>query len=88
VVLSAWNYLDDEDKDAVEEALFGEHLRVKFQVPRPICSRARFWAVLWPLGVILFILVKHKAEQISRGLSLGQQPNNRHSRTEGNRQDI
>src|SRR6266404_4316629 len=82
--------LDDEDKDAVEEAIeFLENIfGVEFQVPASkYVVESRFWAVLWPLGVILFILVKHKAEQIFAGVKFGQQPDNRHSRTKGNRQD-
>jgi len=82
--------LDDEDKDAVEEAIeFLENIfGVEFQVPASkYVVESRFWAVLWPLGVILFILVKHKAEQIFAGVKFGQQPDNRHSGAEGNRQD-
>jgi len=82
--------LDDEDKDAVEEAIeFLENIfGVEFQVPASkYVVESRFWAILWPIGVIVFILIKHNVERIFAGVRFGQQPDNRHSGTEGNRQD-
>jgi hypothetical protein len=71
--------LDAEDKQAVEEAIeFMENVfGVEFQVPASkYVVESRFYAFLWPLGVIVFILIKHKLEHIFTGANFSANPKN------------
>lgn len=82
--------MDEEDKESVEEAVsFLEELfGFEFQVSSTkYVVQSRMWALLWPLSVLLFVLVKHKFSQVlditTWTAKDGEQPNSGDSRTKG-----
>lgn len=84
--------LDDEDKDALDES--GEFLAdvfgVEFIVPESKAQlQWRGWAVIWVLGMVALIYVKHKFTDIVKKVQEGQrvQSDNRSDRTNGERQE-
>ncbi len=79
--------LDDEDKEAVKEAIeFLENVfGFEFQVPASkYVVESRFWAILWPAFTVLFILLKHKVEGLFKAFNV-KQPDSRTNRPEGER---
>lgn len=85
--------MDEEDKESVEEAVeFLEDIfGFEFQVSATKYTvQSRIWALLWPLSVILFVVIKHKFSEVLdittwTAKTNGEQSNSGDSRTEGKR---